>query len=102
MTAPGFNFPAFSASSIIFSAARSFTLPAGFKYSSFKSGALEMPAAAAKRDARKSGVLPMSSVTDEAMCSFFIRQILPFYIDTILPPILRAVKSAIFANLLRL
>ena len=35
MTEPGFNFPLFSASSIILRAIRSFTEPAGFKYSSF-------------------------------------------------------------------
>ena len=35
IVAPGFNAPYFSASSIIFFAILSFTLPAGLKYSSF-------------------------------------------------------------------
>jgi hypothetical protein len=35
ITLPAFNFPLFSASSIIAKAALSFTLPKGLKYSSF-------------------------------------------------------------------
>ena len=61
-TDPGESFPSCSARRIIHKATRSFTLPAGFKYSSLHSSRPESPRAAPKREASSSGVPPTSSV----------------------------------------
>ena len=61
MTAPGFSRPRCSASSSMAQAMRSFTLPAGLKYSTLASRFAFRPRAAAKRCSCTSGVWPTSS-----------------------------------------
>ncbi len=59
---PGCSSPASSAASIIATAARSFTLPPGFTYSSFaKTGAVRAPVT---RLSRTRGVPPTASTRD--------------------------------------
>ncbi len=61
MTAPGFNTPLCSASSIIAFAILSFTLPAGLKYSSFASILAFAPSFSANLLSSAMGVLPTKS-----------------------------------------
>ena len=58
---PFFNAPVFSASSIIALAIRSFTLPAGLKYSSFSSTVASSPSARSIFSASRRGVFPIRS-----------------------------------------
>ena len=60
MVEPGFSRPLASASSIMAFAMRSFTLPAGLKYSSFASTRAFSPSAASMWVSSSSGVLPIS------------------------------------------
>ena len=60
MVAPGFNRPRASASSIIALAMRSFTLPAGLKYSSLASSFACSLSAASMWESSSSGVPPIS------------------------------------------
>jgi hypothetical protein len=53
--------PAFSASSTMRSAMRSFTLPPGFRYSTLARTVAEIPAVTFRK--RTSGVLPINSTT---------------------------------------
>ncbi len=64
MTEPGFSSPLASASSIIALATRSFTLPAGLKYSSLARMRASSPSDASMRFSSSSGVLPISSSAD--------------------------------------
>ena len=60
MVAPGFSFPEASASSIIALAMRSFTLPAGLKYSSFARSRAFRPSAASMCFSSSRGVPPIN------------------------------------------
>jgi len=60
MTEPGFSRPFSSASSIMALATRSFTEPAGFKYSSFASTLAFRPRAFSMWVSSSRGVLPIS------------------------------------------
>ena len=77
MTEPSFNSPFFSASSIIAFAIRSFTLPAGLKYSSFTSIVAFKPSFFSILATSTSGVLPIRSsvllkIFDMSLPSFFM------------------------------
>jgi len=61
MVPPGPSRPAFSASSTMRSAMRSFTLPPGLKYSTLASTVADSPAVTLR--SRTSGVLPINSTT---------------------------------------
>ena len=88
MVAPGFKIPFFSASSIIASAIRSFTEPAGFKYSSFpKIVASFTPASAEYRFSFNKGVFPIRSSALSAIlliikssCSQFFSVSMVFFV----------------------
>jgi len=71
MVAPGFSSPFFSASSIIARAMRSFTLPAGLKYSSLPISFAFTPLLALKFENSSNGVLPTRSVNDFATFPIF-------------------------------
>ena len=62
ITEPSRRSPLFSASSIIDLAARSLTLPAGFKYSSFTSTLAERPSSFSRFSTSIRGVFPINSV----------------------------------------
>ena len=84
ITDPSFNLPSFSAASIIALAIRSFTLPAGLKYSSFTSTL-----------AYKS--LSFSILTSSTNGVFPTKPVLPLYILAINnPPIIINIYSYLF------
>ena len=64
MTEPGFSRPFSSASSIMALATRSFTLPAGLKYSSFARIRASRPSAFSMRTSSSKGVWPISWPAD--------------------------------------
>ena len=71
IVAPGFNAPDSSAPLSIHRATRSFTLPAGFKYSSLHSSRQDSPLLRLNREASNKGVLPTSSVRSRAIFPMF-------------------------------
>ena len=71
MVAPGFRIPFSSASSIIARATRSFTLPAGLKYSSFPISLAFNPLLALKLENSNRGVFPTRSVSFFATFAIF-------------------------------
>ena len=78
IVAPGFKIPFFSASSIIASAIRSFTEPAGFRYSSFtKTSACSAPTFFAYLDALNNGVFPTNSNALSVILGQFVNKANP-------------------------